>query len=298
MEARSDHAYLKLKRALDQKVARQTLPPHPFCLQDLAFQKSTRAKLFYGGLTHSDWTLRLFCRGAFELTYTRVEGDVPVVVDTLEGFYTLSVAPDADPDGYVALPLQTGTLAATVSLHCVLRYCETRSPVHWEEDTQVEAIPFDHVYAVQVHPPWNPEYVSMRGLMRNMFRPRHTADPDWLPLSPEEPDVLMQRNRELAKITPSIPLRLNRSLMPTDVDTRSPARFYNTGPLSSLMRKSFSTGALRACGPSPGYGFSQRAMHQKGNQLHLVRAQPGTTPTVVAKPSPCPSYSAIRRQYG
>jgi hypothetical protein len=312
-EDRSGHGYLKLKRQLDQRVARQTLPPHPFCLADMDFSKEERTHLFRGGLTQELWTLRLLCKGAFILRYQRYEGNVPVLVETVEGSYCLAVAPDTDVDGYVPRPQQTGTLTATVALNAVLRHTENRSPVHWEEDTVITAVPFSKVYHVAVQNPSDPEWVSLC-----------SASPELVAEGAGEKEVLMQRNRELAKMPLGKPQMqrgasgalyttmsefphvavaglkapLNRSLMPTDVDTRSPARFFNTGPLSSTMRKSFSTGSLRACGPSPGFGFSQRAMNLAGNQAQLVRPAVGSAPIMVHKPAPHPPYCAALRKYG
>jgi hypothetical protein len=288
--------YHNLKRKLDQKVARETLPPHPFCLQDMEFFKETRTKLFQGGAKTELWSLKLHCRGAFVLTYIRMEGQVRVVHDTIEGVYCLAVPKDTDIDGYVPRPTtQIGTLNATVALNAFLRLTFTKSPVHWEEADTGSCELFDQVFQVATFPPADPEWLTIRGLV--------TVEPDGtypsLIQDAEGTELVLQRTRVEPRIMPYIPLRLNRSLMPTDVDTRSPARLFHTGPISTTVRKSFSTGALRACGPSPGYGFSKVDMAMKGNQALLARTDAVSMKTALAfKPVAHPPHNAALRRYG
>jgi hypothetical protein len=259
------------------------------------FSKESRTKLFHGGMTHEYWAVRLFCRGAFSLTYVRVEGNVTVIQDTIEGVYCLAVAPGTDFDGFVPRPTNTGTLASTIALHSHLRLTLTNSPVHWEEDTVGTAIPFDKVFHMAAFPPADPEWVTVRGFV--------TLEPDgMLPALMQDSDsneLVLQREREQPKILPYIPIRLNRSLMATDVDTRSPARFFNTGPISSNFKRSFSTGALRACGPSPGWGFSKYDMAKHGNQALIVRTDTKTQGTkLLHNPAAHPPHNASLRRYG
>jgi hypothetical protein len=288
--------YHNLKRKLDQRVARETLPPHPFCLQDMEFWKETRTKLFHGGAKIEVWSLKLLCRGAFILSYMRMEGEVRVVNDIVEGTYCLAVPKDTDVDGYVPRPTtQVGTLNATVGLNAFLRLTFTKSPVHWEESDTGECKLFDQVFQVAAFPPADPEWITLRGFV--------TTEPDgtFPPLAQDANDteLVLQRTRVEPRIMPYIPLRLNRSLMPTDVDTRSPARLFHTGPISTTVRKSFSTGALRACGPAPGYGFSKVDMAMKGNQALLVRTNSTSMKTAFAfKPAAHPPHGASLRRYG
>jgi hypothetical protein len=303
--------YHNLKRQLEQKVARETAPPHPFCLQDMEFFKETRTKLFQGGATQECWKLKLLCRGAFILSYDRTEGQVNVVRDMVEGTYCLAVPNDTDIDGYVPRPTtQVGTLNATVGLNAKLRLTFTKSPVHWEEADWGECKLMDQVLQVAAFPPADPEWITLRGFV--------TTDPDGtLPELAQDAngtELVLQRNRlggagvseplnrfGEPRLNPrgSIPLRLNRSLMPTDVDTRAPVRFFHTGPISTTVRKSFSTGALRACGPAPGYGFSKVDMARKGNQALLMRTDTMSMKTALAyKPLAHPPHNAALRRYG